>query len=72
MAEWYAADVPEIDELDKDRSSISGMDILRRVDKGVRLSEEEVVWLSTEHDESYTGYFTEELKEGYHLNSAIA
>lgn len=46
------------------------MDILRRVDKGVRLSEEEVVWLSTKRDESYTGYFTEELKEGYHKNEA--
>jgi len=27
MAEWYAADVPEIDELDKDRSPVSGMDV---------------------------------------------
>jgi len=46
------------------------MDILRKVDNGVRLSEEEVVWLSTERDEYYTGYFTEELKEGYHKNEA--
>ena len=46
------------------------MDILRRVDNGVRLSEEEVVWLSTERDESYTGYFTEELKKGFHKNEA--
>jgi tetratricopeptide (TPR) repeat protein len=46
------------------------MDILRRVDKGVRLSEEEVVWLSTKRDESYTGYFTEELREGFHKNEA--
>lgn len=46
------------------------IDILRRVDNGVRLSEEEVVWLSTERDEFYTGYFTEELKEGFHENEA--
>ena len=46
------------------------MDILRRVDNGVRLSEEEVVWLSTERDEFYTGYFTKELKEGFHKNEA--
>lgn len=46
------------------------MDILRRVDNGVRLSEEEVVWLSTERDEFYTGYFTEELREGFHKNEA--
>lgn len=46
------------------------MDILRKVDKGERLSEEEVVWLSTERDESYTGYFTEELKKGFHKNEA--
>jgi len=46
------------------------MDILRRVDNGVRLSEEEVVWLSTERDESDTGYFTEELRKGFHKNEA--
>lgn len=40
--------------------------ILRRVDNGLRLSEDEVVWLSTEGDE----YFTQELREGFHKNEA--
>lgn len=47
------------------------MDILRRVDNGVRLSEEEVFWLSTEKDRLDTGYFTEELKERFHENEAL-
>jgi hypothetical protein len=42
------------------------MDILRRVDNGARLSEDEVVWLSTEGDE----YYTQELREGFHKNEA--
>lgn len=42
------------------------MDILRRVDNGVRLSEDEVVWLSTDGDE----YYTQELREGFHKNEA--
>jgi hypothetical protein len=53
------------------------MDILRRVDKGERLSDEEVVWLSTKHcdsDEdylySYESYFTDELRRKYHENEA--
>ncbi len=46
------------------------MDILRRVDKGARLSDEEVIWLSTEREEFDRGYFTEELKERYHENEA--
>lgn len=42
------------------------MNILRQVDRGKRLSEKDVVWLSTEgHD-----YFTTELKEGFHRNEA--
>ncbi len=47
------------------------MDILRRVENGVRLTEEEVFWLSTEKDGSDTGYFTEELKERFHENEAL-
>lgn len=42
------------------------MKILRRVDNGIRLSEDEVIWLSTEGEE----YFTEELKEAFHRNEA--
>jgi len=42
------------------------MDILRRIDNGVRLSEDEVVWLSTEGNE----YFTQELRERFHKNEA--
>jgi len=38
------------------------MDILRRVDAGQRLSEEDFVWLSSVGE----GYFTEELKAAYH------
>ena len=46
------------------------MAIVYRVDNGVRLSEEDVVWLSTKRDVFYTRYFTEELKEGFHKNEA--
>jgi len=46
------------------------MDILRRVDNGERLSEDEVFWLSTKRKDFYTGYFTEELKVGFHKNEA--
>ncbi len=38
------------------------MDILRRVDNGIRLSEEDIVWLSTKGKE----YFTIELRLEYH------
>lgn len=47
------------------------MDILHRVDNGVRLSGDEIFWLSTKHEECYTGYFTEELREGFHKNEAL-
>jgi len=46
------------------------MDILHRVDNGVRISEEEVVWLLTEPEECDTPYFTQELREGFHRNEA--
>ncbi len=46
------------------------MDILRRVDNGVRLSEDEVVWLSTQGNENYDVYYTVELREGFHRNEA--
>ncbi|MCI5207801.1 MAG: hypothetical protein D3910_03185 [Candidatus Electrothrix sp. ATG2] len=42
------------------------MKILRRVDSGARLSNKEVIWISTEAEE----YYTEELKEAYHKNEA--
>ena len=42
------------------------MNILRKVDKRVRLSENEVIWLSTEGIE----YFTTILREKYHQNEA--
>jgi len=38
------------------------MNILRRVDNGVRLSEDETLWLSSEGNE----YFTQELRKRYH------
>ncbi len=53
------------------------MDILRRADNGERLSDEEVIWLSTKRydsDEdylySYESYFTDELRKKYHENEA--
>lgn len=46
------------------------MDILHRVDNGVRLSEDEVVWLSTQGNENYDKYYTSELKDGFHRNEA--
>ncbi len=53
------------------------MDILRQADKGERLSDEEVVWLSEKRyrndDYYYDGsdnYFTEELRRKYHENEA--
>ena len=42
------------------------MKILHRVDNGLRLSENDIIWLSTEGDE----YYTKELREGYHKNEA--
>jgi hypothetical protein len=42
------------------------MNILRRVDNGIRLSEKEIVWLTTKGRE----YYTIELREGYHWNEA--
>ena len=42
------------------------MDILRRVDSGQRLSEDDLIWLKTDGKE----YYTRELQEGYHLNEA--
>lgn len=46
------------------------MDMLRRVDNGMRLSKDEVVWLLT-HDNRYKeGYYTAELREGFHKNEA--
>lgn len=46
------------------------MEILRKVDMGSRLSEDEVVWLCKYGDRNYECYFTRELKEGYHRNEA--
>lgn len=42
------------------------MHVLRQVDNGLRLSEEDVVWLTTKGKE----YYTRELREGYHRNEA--
>ncbi len=42
------------------------MQILHRVDAGFRLSEEELIWLSTDAER----YFTQELRAGYHRNEA--
>ncbi|WP_435235283.1 hypothetical protein ACR30L_16185 [Psychromonas sp. PT13] len=42
------------------------MQILRKVDKGTRLSEKEVVWLNLEGKE----YFTDELRRAYHCIEA--
>ena len=42
------------------------MKILRHVDHCIRLSEDKIVWLSTEGEE----YFTEKLREGFHKNEA--
>ena len=44
------------------------MDILRRVDRGTRLNEDDIVWLTTK-DFEY-GYYTPELRERYHENEA--
>jgi hypothetical protein len=43
------------------------MTILRRVDNGIRLSEDEIVWLSTEGKD----YFTDELRKGFHQIEAF-
>ncbi len=43
------------------------MKILRRVDSGARLSEKDVVWLSTAGED----YYTQELREAFHYNEAI-
>lgn len=44
------------------------MDILRRVDRGIRLTEDDIVWLTTKDDEYE--YYTTELRERYHENEA--
>lgn len=43
------------------------MQILHQVDNGVRLSEDDIIWLSTEE---YGEYYTTELREGHHKNEA--
>lgn len=43
------------------------MKILHQVDNGVRLSEDDILWLLTEEDGEY---YTVKLKEGYHKNEA--
>jgi len=42
------------------------MNILRRVDSGTRLSEKDLVWLSTDGED----YYTQELREAFHYNEA--
>jgi hypothetical protein len=42
------------------------MDILRRVDLGQRLSEDDLLWLKTDGED----YYTQELREKYHSNEA--
>ena len=42
------------------------MNILRRVNDGARLSENDIVWLTTDGEK----YFTQELREGFHKNEA--
>lgn len=44
------------------------MNILRHVDRGIRLTENDIVWLTTKDDEY--GYYTTELRERYHENEA--
>lgn len=44
------------------------MDILRHVDRGIRLTENDIVWLTTKNDEY--GYYTTGLRERYHENEA--
>ena len=44
------------------------MNILRNVDRGLRLTENDIAWLTTK-DYEY-GYYTEELRERYHENEA--
>lgn len=46
------------------------MDILRKVDKGVRLPEDEFIWLWKNGNKHYRTYFTIELRERYHRNEA--
>lgn len=45
------------------------MDVLRRADKGMRLTQDDMLWL-TEKDDDFE-YFTEELRERYHENEAL-
>ncbi|OKY74883.1 MAG: hypothetical protein BM485_11665 [Desulfobulbaceae bacterium DB1] len=45
------------------------MDILRRADGGIRLTQEDLVWLTEKHDDY--DYYTEELRERFHENEAV-
>ncbi|WP_028317554.1 hypothetical protein [Desulfobulbus elongatus] len=46
------------------------MGLLRNLDKGSRISAEEFLWLSTQDDDTYDCYLTEELAKRYHLIEA--
>ena len=46
------------------------MDILRKVDKGNRISEDEFIWLLKNGNNNYRTYFTIELRRRYHKNEA--
>lgn len=42
------------------------MRLVRNLDKGLRVSEEDFIWLSTQGDENYESYLTSELAKRYH------
>lgn len=46
------------------------IDILRNIDKGIRMTEDELIWLLKNGNKNFKTYFTKELREGYHKNEA--
>jgi len=44
--------------------------IIEKVDQGLRLDENEIVWLMTARKKNYAGYYTRKLRVKYHQNEA--
>lgn len=52
----------------KDYSKLMG--IAKNLDNGIRLSAEDVIWLSIKRSDYCSGYFTSEIETAYHRNEA--
>ena len=46
------------------------MSLIDKIDKGHRITPEDIVWLTLSRDDLYRGYFTDSLNKKYHKNEA--